>query len=343
MSDTPPQRKPRIVFFGTPVFAVTVLEEIRATDAYDIVGVVTETDKPAGRGQKLRPPAVKEYALAHAIPVLQPESLRGLSRVEDADPPQLVSRDPRSEGLATFLNQHAPIDIFVIVAYGKIIPRVLLNFPPFGMINVHGSLLPRWRGAAPIHRALFAGDTHTGVCVMQTAYELDTGPVYLSEELPITERDTFGSLHDAMAVLGGKAICKALPGILDSSLPAVPQSEEGITYAEKWQKEDLLIRWEEPAEQTLRRIRTCAPTPGARTNKDGTLVKIFAAHLQADQNFPKAEPGTVVETNHQELIVAAGTSQYISVDELQIAGKTRMPVAEVLRGNAIKVGDRFTS
>ena len=174
-------KKPRIVFFGTPDFAVRVLEELVASDRYDIIGVVTETDKPAGRGQKVRAPAVKDFAVKKNIPVLQPESLRGLSRLDSAELPQLKSKDPRSEELAAFLNAHSPIDVFIIVAYGKIIPRVLLNFPPHGMVNVHGSLLPRWRGAAPIHRALFEGDTRTGVCIMKTAYELDTGPVYLSE------------------------------------------------------------------------------------------------------------------------------------------------------------------
>ena len=255
----------------------------------------------------------------------------------------LRSKDARSQALVEFLNAAGPIDAFVIVAYGKIIPRPLLSLPPHGMLNVHGSLLPRWRGAAPIHRALFAGDERTGICIMKTAYELDTGPVYYREELPIDDSDTFGSLHDKMAELGARALCKALPEILAGTLQAVEQEEVGITYADKWQKEDSQIRWDESADVTLRRIRTCAPYPGARTKKGDLLIKVFAAHLRADQNYQPAPPGTVVEVNAGELVVATGSSQYISLDELQLAGKTRLPVADVLRGKSFQVGDTFTS
>ncbi|MCL4167581.1 UNVERIFIED_CONTAM: hypothetical protein GTU68_042872, partial [Idotea baltica] len=246
-----------VLFFGSPEFAVRSLEALRGDSRYSINAVVTETDKPAGRGKKLRHTAVKEYALAKDLTVLQPSTIQ-------------------NEEFVRYINSQAKFDAFVVVAYGKIVPQSILDTPEHP-INVHGSLLPRWRGAAPIHRALMAGDSETGVAIMRMEAALDTGPVYSSETTPIKDEDTFGSIHDRLALIGARLLSDSLNDICQEMLTAKQQSEEGILYAEKWLSKDLKINWEEDAETCNRRIRTCAPFPGARCEFRGTLCKVFDA------------------------------------------------------------------
>lgn len=340
MSTTTELSKPSLIFLGTPDFAVPSLEALVKTNAYTIHAVITQPDKPAGRGQRLTSPAIKNFACEHSLPVFQPVSLKKLQLIRDGERSHFTGSKSSAE-LAEFLNSIAPIDVGISVAYGKIIPSSLLAFPHQGVINVHPSLLPRWRGAAPLQRALFYGDDRTGVTIMKVDDGLDTGPIYSMEELPIEPDETMGSLHEKLAELGARMLVRCLPDILEGKLKAETQPETGATYAEKWDHEDLVINWAEPAEITLRRIRTCAPYPGARTALDNIGIKIYSAHQVSDQNFARQPPGTVVEANRAELIVSAGSDEYIALDEMQFPGKKRLPTPEILRGKKIKVGDRF--
>lgn len=332
--------RPRIAFFGTPEFAVSTLSELNASGKFEIALVVTETDKPAGRGHKLKAPPVKEFALSCGLPFVQPASVRKMVLETAGAGKALRSSSPETAAVVEQLNSAAP-EAIVTVAYGKILPDALLNFPPRGVINVHASLLPRWRGAAPIHRALFAGDSETGICIMKTERALDTGPIYALCRTAIDPLDTFGTLHDRLAEQGAALIVATLPKILAAGLAPVPQAAEGATHAQKWLTADRDINWAEAAAVTLRRIRACAPSPGARTIFGEQSVKVLSAYQLADQNFPSAAPGEIVEVNRGELVVAAGNREFIAIAEMQFPGKARLPIKEVLTGREFERGDRF--
>jgi len=338
--------KPRIVLFGTPDFAEEAFKPILADARYDVCLIVTQPDKPSGRGLELLPSPVKKLAGQARIPIAQPVSLRGLELAGGV----LRSDNPKSQELADLLNAIAPIDLFVVVAYGKIIPEALLNFPRLGAINVHGSLLPRWRGAAPIHRALAAGDTETGVCLMQLDPGLDTGPVFSEVRTPILPADNFGTLHDRLARLGGELLAKDLPAILDASIQSKPQPETGATHADKWTVQDLTLNWNAKPDVILNTIRASAPQPGARSTLKGELIKIFQAELkegpihQKDQSGAindTAPPGTVLQLSDTEITVQLEESFQLLIRELQLAGRKRLPAGSVVRGRAIAEGDRF--
>ncbi len=302
---------------GTPEFACPALGALVNAGEYDIKAVLTQPDKPAGRGNKLTPPPIKLLAEKLGLNVFQPKSLKGYQ--------------PKIQ-----------YDAFIAVAYGKIIPKELLQSPRCGIINIHPSLLPRWRGAAPIQHALFAGDKVTGTSIMQIDEGLDTGPVYKTVEMPIDDTDDFGSLHDKLKIQGAELLLEILPQILNGNLSPTSQQTSGETYAQKWDKEDLQINWQEHADITLRRIRTCSPHQGARTNLEGNAVKIFKAHDVANQNFPDKGPGEIVELNKGELIVTAGEACYIAIDEMQFPGKKRLPISEILKGHQLTIGNKFT-
>jgi methionyl-tRNA formyltransferase len=340
MSSTAQSEPFKVVYFGTPEFCVPCLDYLLSLDGCNVCAVVTQPDKPAGRGQQFAAPPVKTLALQHSIPVFQPASLKNIELTQQSGVKHLTG-EKSSETLAEFLNEAAPVDLFATCAYGKIIPASLVHFPRLGMINVHPSLLPRWRGAAPLQRALFAGDEKTGVSIMQVDEGLDTGPVYCSRELQMEPNETLGTLHDKLARIGAELLIQCIPDILSGALKPVPQSEEGASYAEKWENDDLEINWSDPAAVTLRRIRACSPIPGARTLHAGTQVKIHSAHQTADQNFAAYGPGTVVEVNKAELIVACGSGEYIAIDEMQFPGKSRLVITELLRGRNFKAGERF--
>lgn len=328
----------KLVFLGTPDFAVPTLRALTKKEQFSVIGVVTQPDKPAGRGAKLTAPPVKIAALDASIPVFQPESLKGISFADGS----LKGPDALC-GLLSFLNLASPVDAFVTVAYGKLIPEPLLDYARCGTVNIHPSLLPRWRGAAPLQRALLNGDPETGVSLMKLDKGLDTGPVYCRQRLAIERTDTLGSLHDKLAVLGAEYLTDKLPDILSGALKPVLQEENGATYAEKWEKRDCEIDWSEPLDLTLRRIRACCPSPGAETAINQTPLKIFAAHQVPDKNYISASPGAIVEVNRREIIVAAGeNNEFVSLDELQFPGKKRLPASEILKGKSFEVGWRFS-
>lgn len=303
----------KVIFAGTPEFARQALAAIIAA-GHDVVLVLTQPDRPSGRGMKLTPSPVKVEAQQHDIPVYQPEKLK----------------DPAS---------HEPIravgaDVMVVAAYGLILPQAVLGIPKQGCLNIHASLLPRWRGAAPIQRAIEAGDSETGICIMQMEAGLDTGPVLLEKRLPITESDTGESLHDKLAALGAQAIVVALSDL--KHLKPVPQHESGVTYAAKLSKEDARIDWRLPAEQLTRKIRAFNPVPGAWTLLNGETVKIWLAEAIA----LKGNPGEVLRADSDGLLVACGQGA-VKIRELQRAGARRMDAATFLSGLKIPVGTQL--
>ena len=332
----------KVLFFGTPLFSVPALRQLSANPDVAVVGVVTQPDQPSGRGQELTASPVKLVAQELGLPVLQPDRLRGIARNESGFAVEEKDSAATAE-FAEFLSSCGAIDLGIVVAYGKIIPKTLLDLPRLGMLNIHGSLLPRWRGAAPIHRALMAGDSETGVCIMALEEGLDTGPVFSRAVTPIHDEDDFGSLHDRLAGLGADLLSATIGSILLDTSRAETQPTEGITYAEKWNRSESKLDWSEEARLVHRRIRVSSPTPGASTLLDGELVKIWRASLTTDSSLPQAAPGEVVESNRAELIVACGSNSYLSISEMQFAGRKRLPVAEVLKSRAISRGMRFNS
>lgn len=303
---------PRLVFAGTPDFAVPCLEALIAA-GYPVAGVYTQPDRPAGRGRKLQQSPVKQLALRHDLPVIQPASLK---------------RDPDA---VEALRALAP-DLIVVVAYGLLLPSEVLRIPSLGCVNVHASLLPRWRGAAPIQRAILAGDAETGVCIMGMEEGLDTGPVYHRLAIPIDPRETGGSLHDKLAALGARALVEALAGIADGSLAPEPQSQTGVTYASKLSKEEAAIDWSQPALSIDRQIRAFDPWPVAHTSLGGETLRIWGAQAPdeiRDQPETGAAPGTVIRAERSDLLVATGDG-VLAINRLQPPGKRAMSARDFL-------------
>ncbi len=314
-------QRQNILFLGTPEFALPSLRLLVASNRFNVVGVLTKPDKEAGRGRKLTPSPVKIAALELGLPVLQPTSL---------------SEDK-------FSHSFPPLEALVVVAYGKIIPTSFMKLSQIGAVNVHPSLLPRFRGAAPIQHAIFSGDAITGVSIMKLDEGLDTGPVYGTKTVSIGEDESYGTLHDRLAVVGAEMLVEYLPKILAAELHPEPQKEIGVSYATKWEEEDLCIVWEEEVEITLRRIRASSPHPGARAHVNDKAVKIYKAHRAKDKNYGFFEAGTIVETNRAELIIAAGKQSFLAIDEMQFAGKKVLPITEILKGHTFVKGERFLS
>jgi methionyl-tRNA formyltransferase len=309
----------RIVFAGTPVFAALVLQELLRRN-YDIVSVLTQPDSASGRGLKPVWSAVKQLAVSRDIAVHQPSSLK------DA-------------GALGLLSELRP-DLLVVVAYGLILPAAILSLPRLGCINVHASLLPRWRGAAPIQRAIMAGDRETGVCIMRMEAGLDTGPVYVCRSTPIRPDDTAGSLHDRLAALGAEALCAVLERMRrEGPLQAEPQAEQGVTYAAKILKGDARIDWSRPVAEIERLMRALDPAPGASTSCRGQPLKLWRSGVVA-AGADAAPPGTVIAAG-QTGIDVRGIDGVLRVTEVQRAGGKRMPAGEFLRGFPLAAGDRF--
>ena len=305
----------KVVFAGTPEFAAVALRAL--LDAgYDVPLVLTHTDRPAGRGMQLQASAVKQVAVAHGIEVLQPLSLR-----MDAKDPQRASEAKAAHErlLAT------EYDVMVVAAYGLILPRSTLTIKP--CINIHGSILPRWRGAAPIHRAIEAGDAETGVTIMEMEEGLDTGPMLLIERIAIDDTDTTGSLHDKLAALGGRMIVDALGKMEQGQLEAVPQPEDGVTYAAKIGKEEAKLDWSLPAVDLSRKVRAFNPFPGAQAQAGATTVKIW----NAQPVDGRGQPGQVLQADAQGIVVACGTGA-LRLTELQKPGGKRLAAGEFLKG-----------
>ncbi|MCL4263322.1 MAG: methionyl-tRNA formyltransferase [Anaerolineae bacterium] len=306
----------KVVFMGTPDFAVPGLQALIETQ--HVVGVVTQPDKPAGRGNQLRPSPVKLVAEAANIPVYQPKSLK-------------------SEEAAAPLHDWQP-DVIVVAAFGQILRPHVLALPPHGCLNVHASLLPRWRGASPIQHALLAGDAQTGVCLMQMDVGLDTGPVYVCETTPIAAADTAVTLHDRLANLGAALLRQHLSAILSGQLLPMPQDDSHSTYAPMIKKEDGRLDWQQNSDQLDRHIRAMTPWPGAFTVWQGQVLKILRAGV-ADGRLPTGSPGQVVEVNGR-VVVLSGTGG-IQLLEVQLAGKKAMSVAEFLRGHPNFMGSEL--
>ena len=319
----------RVIFAGTPEFARSALAALHAA-GHDIVGVFTQPDRPAGRGMKLQASAVKHYALEHGLPVVQAHSLK------------LEGKYPDEAAAAQAFIAQAQADVMVVAAYGLILPQWVLDAPKHGCLNIHASLLPRWRGAAPIHRAIEAGDAQTGVTIMQMDAGLDTGDMLLEETLPILAQDTTATLHDKLADMGAALIVKALTQV--GQFKPVKQPTEGVTYAHKIEKVEAAIDWSLSAQLLSQRVRAFDPFPGMTAHMAGELVKVWQAHeLQASPaNARKAAPGTLLAASDAGLQVACGEG-VLCLTQLQKPGGKRQPVADFVRHFKGAVGDVFQS
>ena len=302
----------KLVFAGTPDFAASSLKAIIAA-GHQVELVLTQPDRPSGRGMSLRPSPVKEVATAAGIEVYQPSSLKDKTAQERLGAVQA--------------------DAMIVAAYGLILPQTVLDLPRFGCINIHASLLPRWRGAAPIQRAILAGDAETGVCIMQMEAGLDTGPVLLSGRTPIAADETAGTLHDKLAEMGARLIVETLDRL---PLAALPQLSEGITYAVKIEKKEAQLDWRLPAAQLARQIRAFNPFPGAQTKLDQTDIKVW----RAEKVSVAAAPGTVLSADKSGILVACGEDG-LCLTELQKAGGKRLPAAQFISGSPIRPGTMF--
>ena len=329
----------RVIFAGTPEFARVALERLHGA-GFEIALIMTQPDRPGGRGMKLQTSAVKQFALAHNIPLAQPRSLR------------LDGKYPEDALLAREAIQAAKADVMVVAAYGLILPQWVLDVmsadgPPqsgkatkLGCLNIHASLLPRWRGAAPIHRAIEAGDLDTGVTIMQMDAGLDTGDMLLVEPLPIMTTDTTGQLHDKLAALGGRSIVEALELAACDGLRPQKQPEHGTTYAHKIEKHEAAIDWNQSAEVIVRRIRAFDPFPGAHTVLAGEILKVWAATAVAQEPPSSRENGTILAVAPGGIEVAAINS-IVTLTGLQRPGGKRLSAADFLRGFDIQPGMRF--
>jgi methionyl-tRNA formyltransferase len=328
----------KLIFAGTPEFARVAMQAL--VDArHEIVLILTQPDRPAGRGLKLQASAVKQFALDHNIPIAQPRSLRLDGKFpEDAELGKAAIDKAIADGA----------EVMIVAAYGLILPQWALTLPKLGCLNIHASLLPRWRGAAPIHRAIEAGDATTGVTIMQMDVGLDTGDMLLRDELPILDTDTTGSLHDKLAEMGGDLIVKTLVEL--TNLKAEKQPEEGvdsgITYAHKIEKTEAQIDWSQSAEVITRRIRAFNPFPGAVTSLNGDHVKVWEAGL-GDKTLLEADKIDISYKNGQILAVSsvfiacAASNNVVNLTELQRPGGKRLKVADFVRGFEVQVAMSF--
>jgi methionyl-tRNA formyltransferase len=314
----------KVAFAGTPEFARVALQAIAAA-GYEIVLVLTQPDRPAGRGMKLQASPVKQFAAAHGWPVAQPRSLR------------LDGKYPEEATAARAALLEAKPDVMVVAAYGLILPQWVLDAPRLGCLNIHASLLPRWRGAAPIHRAIEAGDAETGVTIMQMDAGLDTGDMLLSESLAIGE-DSTAQLHDRLAALGGRLIVDALKQAEAATLQAEAQPAEGVNYAHKVEKHEAQVDWTQDAAAIVRRIRAFDPFPGASSVLDGETIKLWAARVQP--GAVRGSAGTVLAAGVPGIAVAARDGVVV-ITELQRPGGKRLAAADFLRGFDIKPGQVF--
>lgn len=308
----------RIVFMGTPDFAVSALEAL--LPKHEVVLVVTKPDKPAGRKKRLMSPPIKEVALAAGIEVLQPSSAR------------------TPEFLEAIVQAKA--DVGVVVAYGKILPLAVLEAFPLGCVNIHGSLLPKYRGAAPIQRAVMSGDAETGVSIMLLDEGMDTGPVLLTKRIPISDTDTAGSIFDALAPLGADALLEALHGLAKGTLLPVEQEHSQASHAAMLKKQDGEVDWSLPATKVAARIRGLDPWPGAFTPFAGGNLKLYGATQELLEDETPSEPGTMLSYDKFGIVVSCGDSA-IRVSEVQAPGKKRMSAYAFANGRRLEAGFRL--
>jgi len=300
----------KVAFAGTPEFAARALEAILRA-GFEVPLVLTQPDRPSGRGMQLQASAVKHVALEHGLPVSQPVSLKAE-----------VSRAPLIE---------AGADVMVVAAYGLILPQAVLDIPRLGCLNIHASLLPRWRGAAPIQRAIEAGDAQTGITIMQMDAGLDTGPMLMTRAVPINPQDTAASLHDTLAAAGAGLVVEALGAL--SKLTPQAQPAEGVTYAKKLSREESLIDWREPADTIERRLRAFDPFPGCVAQFESTPIKLWRGQCVA----ASGTPGEVLAISDEGVLVACGQGALL-LTELQKPGGKRLCARDFLRGFPLKLG-----
>ena len=314
----------RVVFAGTPEFAATALAAL-LNAGFTVPLVLTQPDRPAGRGMKLQASPVKQMAQLQGIAVAQPRSLR------------LVGKFPDEAAAARQALLDAKADVMVVAAYGLILPQWVLDLPRLGCLNIHASLLPRWRGAAPIHRAIEAGDAETGITIMQMDAGLDTGDMLRIESLAIAPVDTTASLHDRLASLGGRMIVDAVCAIQSGPQTRTVQPAEGVTYAHKIEKAEAQIDWTQDAAQIERRLRAFDPFPGGLASLDGEAIKCWRGEVCAGAG----EPGRVLAADATGITVACG-SRALRLTELQRAGGKRLSAAAFLQARPVALGSRFT-
>lgn len=308
----------RVVYFGTPQFAVPPLARLLGSP-HQVVGVITQPDRPRGRGQHVTASPVKLVAVTHGVPVIQPTQLRD----------------------AAFLAQVRALapDIGVVAAYGRILPQQVLDLPPRGLVNVHASLLPRWRGAAPIHRAVMAGDSVTGITIMRVVLALDAGPMLARVEVPITPDDTSESLEPRLASAGADLLLDTLDRLAIGPIPEVPQDESQVTYADRLQRAESVVQWSRAATDIDRQIRGLQPWPLAVVTIDGRRLALL--HSSVIASAPGTAPGTIVRAWGDDLHIAAGDG-VVAITRLKPEGRRPMSVRDWLNGVAVTPGTTVT-
>ena len=326
----------RVAFAGTPEFALASLRALKRA-GFELPLVLTQPDRPAGRGLRLHASVVKAFALEHGVAIAQPRSLR------------LDGKYPEDAAAAREALLAARPDVMVVAAYGLLLPAWALALPKLGCINVHASLLPRWRGAAPIHRAIEAGDAQTGITIMQMDTGLDTGDMLRSEAIPVRCDDTTATMHDRLAALGGQMVVQVLQDLAQGVVTRVPQPANGVSYAHKIEKAEAAIRWNEPAEVIERRIRAFDPFPGASASLLGQTLKCWRAERVsawpgecADDSPADLQPGKILRVEPDGLTVACGAGS-LRLIELQRSGGKRLAAREFLAGCPVQPGMRFDS
>ncbi len=307
-----------VIFMGTPDFAVPVLEQL-FKDGYDVKLVVTQPDRPKGRKKVLTPPPIKSCAETHGVPVFQPEKVRQQEAVD-----AILAYEP---------------DLIVTCAYGQILPESLLEGPRLGCINVHASLLPEYRGGAPIHHAIVDGKKETGITIMYMVKALDAGDMLTQVTVPIGPEDTVGTMHDQLSQAGADLLSETLPKLINGKLNPRPQDPAKVTFAPTIQRKDEIINWEWPAERVVDFVRGLNPFPVAFTTLNGVVTKIWKA--VSNQPTTEAVPGTVIELEEDGIVVQCGNSTSIKILELQPSGKKRMTAKAYLLGADLQKGDRF--
>jgi methionyl-tRNA formyltransferase len=319
----------RIIFAGTPHFADTALQALLAADSslnYEVIAVFTQPDRPSGRGMKLTPSPVKQTALTHGIAVYQPRSLK----LDGKYPDDAIAAQLALKTLAA--------DVMIVAAYGLILPQWALDMPRAGCINIHASLLPRWRGAAPIQRAIQAGDTASGVGLMHMELGLDTGAVYAQSRCDITPSTTGGQLHDALAALGASLLCQHLPAIVAGTLKPVPQAVDGVNYAHKLLREHGVLDWQLPAAVLANQVRAFDPSHGC-SFEHGEIYKVWAAHAINPADVPQPlAVGTVLALTVAGVDIACGDSTVLRITEIQKPGGKRLAVSACWQGLDFNVG-----
>ena len=309
----------KVIFTGTSEFAVPALEAVIAS-AHEVLAVVTQPDRPKGRGGHVQVSPVKEIALAHSIPILQPEKI--------SDP------EPIGE-----IRKLGPIGAMIVVAYGQKIPTELLEWPRYGVVNVHGSILPKYRGAAPIQHAIIAGEKTTGVTTMLMDEGWDTGDILLQESVDIAAGENAGELSDRLALLGARLLTRTLDGLETGAINPIPQDDELATLAHSLKRDAGAIDWSAPADAIVNLIRGCTPKPGAFTGHNGALIKIWRTAVDRADGLQGA-PGEVIRVDHEGFVIAAGSGS-VRLVEVQPESRKRASAAEFAHGSRLKPGDRF--